>query len=437
MQSLNEHIDRMKQLFQAQHGIIRPLISEQDDVTQPGQFKDKINKEILFDESYLDSFPIDNKKKETYKKMNPNFDKQLSELKQHPAYKPLIEKIKDNGDAMTIFYFQLIQSSRIAFLNKTLDFLRSFTKKRKLQKRVEDDPNYTGEDELYNWEADIVKGDETKTIVPIETKNNVNYQTFNVPLQVGGKTVYVDNSTEPDVSLIDAINKWINDAKMVIDEAKTVNPNVSVELSKIDIASSCSRLRNTGNYEGQTWAKLSADRAERVYGIIVNELQNIGVTVSPSIEKVIRGGYNGDGSSGPDPSKKFLFDNGKSTNGMGYSTDGSDKLSGPDSQRKVQIGSYNYGQLLSTQEESHQYKFCIVIATIIISSKNEGVKPLQPDAIYTKGYSLKLEPKYYKKLPKKIKKFKGAYKGQSKLAKFFERDAIFAYQKMEKCPIMY
>jgi hypothetical protein len=122
---------------------------------------------------------------------------------------------------------------------------------------------------------------------------------------------------------------------------------------------------------------------------------------------------------------------------MSYSTDGSDKLSGPDSQRKVQIGSYNYGQLLSTQEDSHQYKFCIVIATIIISSKNEGIKPLQPDAIYTKGYSLKLEPKYYKKLPKKLKGLKGAYKGKSELAKFFEMDAKVVYQKMEKCPIMH
>jgi len=30
MQNLNEHVNRMKQLFGAQHGIIKPLVSEQD-----------------------------------------------------------------------------------------------------------------------------------------------------------------------------------------------------------------------------------------------------------------------------------------------------------------------------------------------------------------------------------------------------------------------
>ena len=30
MQNLNEHINRMKQLFGAQHGIIKPLVNEQD-----------------------------------------------------------------------------------------------------------------------------------------------------------------------------------------------------------------------------------------------------------------------------------------------------------------------------------------------------------------------------------------------------------------------
>ena len=50
MQNLNEHINRMKQLFGAQHGIIKPLVSEQDypydyeklqDITQ---YDDLINK---------------------------------------------------------------------------------------------------------------------------------------------------------------------------------------------------------------------------------------------------------------------------------------------------------------------------------------------------------------------------------------------------------
>jgi hypothetical protein len=41
MQNLNEHINRMKQLFGAQHGIIKPLVSEKDFVDE---FDDLINK---------------------------------------------------------------------------------------------------------------------------------------------------------------------------------------------------------------------------------------------------------------------------------------------------------------------------------------------------------------------------------------------------------
>ena len=41
MQNLNEHINRMKQLFGAQHGIIKPLVNEQD---LDDEFDDLINK---------------------------------------------------------------------------------------------------------------------------------------------------------------------------------------------------------------------------------------------------------------------------------------------------------------------------------------------------------------------------------------------------------
>ena len=41
MQNLNEHVNRMKQLFGAQHGIIKPLVSEQD---FDDEFGDLINK---------------------------------------------------------------------------------------------------------------------------------------------------------------------------------------------------------------------------------------------------------------------------------------------------------------------------------------------------------------------------------------------------------
>ena len=42
-----------------------------------------------------------------------------------------------------------------------------------------------------------------------------------IPLEVAGKTVYKDNSNEPDVTLIQAIDGWIADAKGQIDEVST------------------------------------------------------------------------------------------------------------------------------------------------------------------------------------------------------------------------
>ena len=65
---------------------------------------------------------------------------------------------------------------------------------------------------------------------------------------------------------------------------------------------------------------------------------------------------------------------------------------------------------MSSQAESHQYKFCSALAKIIIKAKaEEDDKPLLPSVIYNKGYSILLRPTY-KPIKFKGKPSKNRYK---------------------------
>ena len=376
-----------------------------DDVTQRGKGRLKDNPDALYDDELYKPSSSTQKK---IKKANPRFDAQLAELKKHPAYTTMVKKMDKGEDE--IFFEILTQESRKVFLDKTLEFLRSFTNKRKLKRKLKKDPNFTGIEsrKLYNWSLDIKQGKLNKEKIPVEVIDNVQTLEVDIPLYVEGKTVYKDNSTEPDKALLDEIKKWVSDVKSKFDEVKADYPDATATCSSIDIASSCSRLRNTGDYDGKTWKQLSKDRAERVYKILTEQLKSIGITVSPDISKVLRGGTNPqqDGSSGPDPAKKFIFDSGKKTPGMSYSTTGAVALYGSDKDRFVG----EYGKLMSSQAESHQYKFCSALAKIIIKAKaEEDDKPLLPSVIYNKGYSILLRPTY-KPIKFKGKPSKNRYK---------------------------
>lgn len=63
MKNLNEHISRMKQLFGAEHGIIKPLVSEQD------EFDDMISK------NSPRSKPMGDTKSQNNNQSNPNYKK--------------------------------------------------------------------------------------------------------------------------------------------------------------------------------------------------------------------------------------------------------------------------------------------------------------------------------------------------------------------------
>ena len=58
MMDLNEHIRRMKDLFLAEHGIVKPLITEQDPKSSSGQVMQsgtgKENPDILYDSQFAE-----------------------------------------------------------------------------------------------------------------------------------------------------------------------------------------------------------------------------------------------------------------------------------------------------------------------------------------------------------------------------------------------
>jgi len=382
-------------------------------ITQSGAGigKKKGNPDILVDTDYLEASSSTIKR---YKLQNPNFDSQLAELKSHPAYKLLLERIsayRYDDTQEKLFYYSLTQDSRKKFLDQTLAFTRSFTKKRKLQKQLEKDPKYTGADELYNFKAELSAGEIQKYKIEVEKgPDEIEFQAINIPLDVTGATVYKDNSIEPAGTLIQAIEAWTKKVQIAIAEAKRVNPNVIATCSKIDIASSCSRLRNTN---GMTWNELSKGRAEEVQKRLIEKLKGLGVLFDSNMVKTLRGGYNGDGSSGPDAAQTYTFRNGKTTKAMSYSKDGKTVAGrGPDAER---FGADKYGGLIQNAEQSDPYKFCTALVKVIIKADKtfKDKVPMQPAYTYERGFTLELAPLYYSKVKKNLKPARGSYKGPS------------------------
>jgi hypothetical protein len=401
-------------------------------VTQTGAGKgtQKGNPDILVDTDYLEASSNLIKR---YKKQNPNFDSQLTELKSHPAYKLLLERLSDRGadggrgySPKEYFYLFLTQDSRKKFLDQTLAFTRSFTKKRKLQKRLEQDPKYTGADELYNFEATLAAGQIQKFKIPIEKgPDEIEFQAINIPLIVSGNTTYKDMSTEPGSKLIQAIEAWTKKVQIAITEAKRVNPNVTATCSKIDVSASSSRLRNSKNI---TWNQLSEGRATVVSQILTEKLKELGVLFEPNLKVIKRGGLNRDGSSGPNPPKGFTISETGAFNSV---------IKNPTPEQINEFGTPH-----STRAEYDKYKNCVAMATVLIKADETLVDkvPMQPSYTYERGFTLELAPLYYSKTNRKLKPKKGAYKGGGKKGIIKTKTGISgkdiqkASKHLAKCP---
>jgi hypothetical protein len=366
---------------------IDKLLNEQNDITQKTSEKTG-NPDILVD---VDFFGSENEVTK-YKKKNPNFDSQLSNLKNHVAYSSLLNKLDD--EEKKIFYLSLFQSTRIAFLDITKKFLQQFVRKRKLKKDSESIETKTKD--LYNWDADIVQGKPVKKQVNKKIlDDNTISEYIEVPFIVRGANVYVDNSAKPASALLNQIDLWFTEVKQVIEQAKSMYQEVTVDCTKIEVMSSASRLRNTGEYEGKTWKQLAADRGMNVRNILIQKLTELGVNINlTETQTIYAGGDNKDGTSGPDPAQIFTLRSGKQTTEkkpMRYSKTGAEIMLGPDEKRF----SVN-GALLQSSEDSDQYKYCVALAELVMKTKNK-VNPedkVEPEYLFSNNYSISLWPEY-------------------------------------------
>lgn len=123
-------------------------------------------------------------------------------------------------------------------------------------------------------------------------------------------------------------------------------------LEELEILTSCSRFRNTGEAATLTWKQLSQNRNNAAKDFVLKKLAEVGVQVSK--ETVITqdvDGENGDGSSGPNP-----------PTGVNYSSDGKNVIKG-ETDRK------DFGELLTNKASYDDYKYCIAGMTIVANTK--------------------------------------------------------------------
>tara|TARA_R110000796_G_C14533818_1_gene432172 strand:+ start:53 stop:1297 length:1245 start_codon:yes stop_codon:yes gene_type:complete len=326
---------------------------------------------------------------------NPNHDNQLAELKSNPIYDKLMKRF--SKPEQRAFLQRLSQASRLVFLQQTKTWAEGFLKAKQLARKKQKDPNFDAVAAMKsNWKAKLVKGKIEKDVTSTAVKQPA--IAIDLPLDIKGSTTYVDNSTQPGQVLIAGIDTWVKLVAAQFNEAKQQNPNAVIECSSIDIASSCSRLRNTN---GMTWNELSKGRAEVVYKILIEKLKGLGVAFNPNMIKQLRGGFNGDGSSGPDAAKNFKFDSGKSTTNMSYSIDGNEPLRGSDDKRFVGT----YGSLMTDQSQSHQYKFCTALVKVTIKAEASEDTVL-PKVVKVSAYSLLLQTSVPMGQPRRLKPFK-------------------------------
>jgi hypothetical protein len=341
--------EEQSELFPQQH----PLIKKVNNLVkgEEGGEENAIKRRIELENTYGD----------TYKKL-------LLALSKSP------NKV-NNGKFWFLF---LTQETRKDFLTKFSEWVNS----KEITKIVKKKPDKV--------QAKIVKGKINKETEKGEI-SSPEPQSFMFDLE--GKNTFIDNVSDisPDMKIrIDDFIKEITPKVQL-----TLNRKGVVTCDKIDVAASSSRFRNTEGAKDLTWAQLSEQRANKVYEEIYRRLSELGVKFKDN-HKVLRGGENGDGTSGPNP--------GKNDEGQQYtiSKDGTYENT-LKTKNEYEENINKYGEPHNTKEEYDQYKFCIVNVEV------SGFESEDPDpfvnVVTSREYSI--EFKIGEDLGKsKVRKFK-------------------------------
>ena len=359
------------------HNEARTTLFEQQAVTQTGGtlYSNQVMVPTEEDARSLSSDSLI--RRATGKVKSTNIDKQTDFNAQlvssyGDTYKSFINALGNSSNRVEnakIWYLQLTQDSRIAFLNQWKAYLE--TASRKIQK---------GKQEV---KINLIKGKRKTT--ELELPANVTtppppiviLKEFN---EVGkGKNVYNDNKSDVTPYMQGEIQNIINGAQEILNQAKEAS--ATVVCTKMEVTASSSRLRNTGEAENITWVELSKKRAENVKNSLVSGLEGIGIAV-PTTIPVLKGGWNGDGTSGPNPPKKD-----SSGNTYTITTDGTKNTIQKDE------------TLRNSKKEPHtniddylQYKFCIINVELQVKwgTLPDDVKKFE--TIISKDYTMEILP---------------------------------------------
>lgn len=165
--------------------------------------------------------------------------------------------------------------------------------------------------------------------------------------------LYVNNQWEVSPEFIDSFKQNVIDK---INLLKQTYPDIQISLLSLDVQTSASRYRNTGQAAELSFQELSGYRNNSAKDYILTTLQENGVTnidaVTPTQEYL---GGNGDGTTGPNPPEPNAYVDG-----------GNVKMNTTPTEPRNQ-----FGEPLSTPEEYDQYKYLRVTIRLSATLPNE------------------------------------------------------------------
>lgn len=272
------------------------------------------------------------------------------------TYTDFIQHLSDskNQESMKIWYLKLTQDSRKAFLDQFKAAKPQLDKQRRME-----------------YEIVLNKGKVTTT----QPEGAPPAPPIELGINIAGNDVFDDNTAAVTSTIQQKIDQFIADVTAAVQNVSGTDAKIKV--TDLEIAASASRFRNTNQAANMTWNDLSKARANNVKTELVKRLATLGITVPENIVK-LRGGYNNDGTSGPNPGK-IPGANGQLVQAV-ISADGTynNVIKSP-----TDADINKYGTPHTNKSEYDQYKFLILVCKLEISYGEEPVLPPMKVLDYT------------------------------------------------------
>lgn len=284
-----------------------------------------------------------------------------------------------SGNALDVrmWFLDLTQEDRVNFIKSFIEW--SENSDRRVKKIAQESGLKT---KIGKITANIEKGKLTRSSVKTPAPEPT---PFNQIFSLSGEKTFIDNKSDitPDVRA--RIDSYVEYVKEMMSKIKG-----QYICRKIDVAASSSRFRNTGEAKDLTWAELSKQRADKVYQELYSRLSEIGVKFTNN-HKVLRGGKNGDGTSGPNP--------GKNNEGVQYAISKDGTFNNVYSRKELNSSIINeFGKPLVSKGEYDKYKFMIFEVDIIVKTKFIG-EPVT-EVIMGREYSVEFKVSWTQKQPR-------------------------------------